>query len=155
MIFYILQCNSNILWNNIVSIIAISISIIALLINRKMAQNNLRLSIQQLIFKTISEKVKDCNLIWEKESTMENPNHKLISEIIISREIIDKSFDLFEKNYRSIRKIQTKFYKLFWTQLRTDIRVYIIKRTPEIAEKQNSDVYKKQIKDIRSWFVNF
>lgn len=155
MTFYILQCNNNFPWSIITSLCAILISVIALLINRKMAQNNLRLSIQQLIFKTISEKVKDCNLIWEQESKIDNPNHKLISEIIISREIIDKSFDLFEKNYKSIRKIQTEFYKLFWTQLRTDLRVYIIDGTPKIAEMQNSDIYKQQINDIRSWFINF
>ena len=111
--------------------------------------------IQQLIFKTITEKVKDCNLIWEQECNIDSTNHKLISEIIISREIIDKSFELFEKNYKSIRKLQTQFYKLFWTQLRTDLRVYIIERTPKIAEMQTNDVYKRQISDIRSWFIDF
>lgn len=119
-----------------------------------MAQKNIRLSIQQLIFKTISEKAKDCNSIWEQECTPNSPNNKLISEIIISREVIDKSFDLFESNYSSIKKFQGTFYKLFWTQLRTDLRSYIINNTETIARSEKP-VYKKQVEDIRSWFIEF
>jgi len=151
---YILNSISDFPWSLLTSIIAIVVSITALYINRRMAQKNIRLSIQQLIFKTISEKVKDCNSIWEQECTPNSPNTKLISEIIISREIIDKSFDLFESNYSSIRKFQENFYKLFWTQLRTDLRSYIIKNTETIARSEKP-VYQKQVEDIRRWFTKF
>ena len=139
-------------WSALTPIVAIIVSIIALFINRAIAQRNTRLTIQQALFKTITDKVKDCNTLWETEPENErhpnSPHFKVMSELIISIEIIDKSLSLFQKNYKSIRReFESDYYYLFWKQLRTDLRDWV-KTTPEIAKVQNDDNYKLQVADL-------
>jgi hypothetical protein len=145
-------------WSAVTPIIAIAVSIVAIFISRKAAQKNVRLAIQQAIFKTVSDKAKDCNTMWENEPQNERdnksaPHFKVMSELIISKELIDKSFSLFGDNYRSIEKYQDDYYYLFWKQLRTDLREWI-RRTPSIADKLNDEYYSEQVRDLHQKFAN-
>lgn len=91
----------------------------ALFVNRRIAQRNIRLSFQQEIFKVVSDKIKEINVLWESEPENEkqnsnSPHFKIISEIIISIEILERSFFLFEKNYKSIKQeFEGDFYFFF------------------------------------------
>ncbi len=147
-----LLCNLVFDWSAVTPIVAIVVSIVAIFINRRSAQKNIRLAIQQAIFKTVSEKAKDCNTMWECEPQDERDSHssphfKVISELIISKEIIDRSFALFGENYKSIKKYEDDYYYLFWKQLRTDFREWI-RRTPSIAQKLNNAYYSEQVSDL-------
>lgn len=141
--------------STITAIVAILVSLAAMRINRTMARRNIRLSIQQAIFKIVSEKAKDCNTIWDNE-TINNPNekfphYKVVSELVISMEVINKSFELFEKNYMLISKLQDDYYYLLWKQLRTDLRDFIIK-VPEYSDQINNTYFSKQIADLHVIF---
>ncbi len=149
----ILHCHTSPMLNSLLPIFAFLLSLIALYYSVTFSKRNIQLSIQQAIFKSISEKTKDCNNLWEKESQLEkqnenSPNFKVMSELIITIEIIEKSLDLFGKNSNSINKYRDDFYYLFWKQLRTDLRSWI-RRTPQIAT-QYGDIYTKQVIDLHS-----
>lgn len=81
----------------------------------------------QALFKTVAEKAIDCNELWDNTKNVEslfanpgpNPMYNVVSELIISVEIIEKSFDLFGKG---IKGRKNDFYYLFWKQLRTGLR---------------------------------
>ena len=124
--------------STITAIVAILVSTTAMRINRTMARRNIRLSIQQAIFKIVSEKAKDCNTLWDNETIKslsdKFPHYKVVSELIISKEVIDKSFELFKKNYKLISEFQDDYYYLLWKQLRTDLRNFILK-APEYLEQ--------------------
>lgn len=142
-------------WKSILAIIAIAISIISLCLNYNFSIKNIRNSTQQSIFKTISEKAKECNDLWDKEPENErsnsSPHFKISTEIMITIEIIERSFRLFEKNYKDIRKFEQDFYYLFWKQLTPDIRGWIKERA--INNSQNFDqIYIDQIKSIYDKF---
>lgn len=133
----------------VLSIVAIIVSITALYYNRLFAKKNIQLSIQQVIFKTVSEKARDCNSLWENEPEIEknnpdSPHFKIMSELIITTEIIDKSFELFGRNDGTIDVYKGDYYYLFWKQLRTDLRGWV-RRTPQIAEQQSNQYYSEQV----------
>ena len=155
-ILFLLNCSFDFNWSAIIPTLAFIVSIAALVSNRKNAKNNIRLSIQQAIFKTVSEKAKDCNLLWEAETdrSYENATHfKVMSELIITTEIIEKSIELFSRNDKSITAIKDEFHWLFWKQLRTDLRGWI-KRTPEIVKQMEPKnlYYSQQVSDLYSKF---
>jgi hypothetical protein len=157
--FKLLQSSSSFDWSAVISgvtaMVAITVSIIALRINRTMARRNIRLSIQQAIFKIVSEKAKDCNVLWDNEPMREQndsfPHYKVVSEIIISKEVIEKSFDLFEKNYKAITKLKDEYYYLLWKQLRTELRQFI-KGAPSVANQINNNYFTEQINDLHRIF---
>lgn len=139
--------------------LAFIVSIAALCSNRRNAKNNIRLSILQAIFRTVSEKAKDCNTLWEIEPDInykDATHYKVMSELIITTEIIEKSMELFSKNDKSIILIKKEFYWLFWKQLRTDLRGWI-KRTPEIVKQMEpkNDIYSQQVSDLNSKFETY
>ena len=144
-------------WTAVTPIVAIIISIVALGANTRNAQRNTRLSIQQVIFRTVIDKVKEINTMWENEPENEkqnenSPHFKIISELVILKEIIDESLILFGRNYKSMKKDnEDRFYYLFWKQLRTDLRGWF-RRTPQIAESLNNQFYSAQIHDLREKF---
>ena len=154
----IIDCNNLFDWKAILSIIAIVISIVSLYINYTFSIKNLRNSTQQSIFKTISEKAKECNFLWEKEPENEkndtSPHFKISTEIKITIEIVEKSFYIFEKNYKNIRDYENDFYYLFWKQLNPDIRGWIKERSLSIS-KRFDKVYTDQIKSIHEKFEDF
>jgi hypothetical protein len=160
--FTLLQSNPSFNWSTVISaitaMVAITVSIIALRINRRMARRNIRLSIQQAIFKIVSEKAKDCNALWEAETdrSYENATHfKVMSELIITTEIIEKSIEIFSTNDKLITLIKDNFYWLFWKQLRTDLRGWV-KHTPEIVKQMNPKniYYSQQVTDLYLKFEN-
>lgn len=139
----------------ITSIVAVSVSSYAVIISRRYAQKNVRLNIQQAIFKTVSEKVKDCNTMWvnepENERHDESPHFLIMSELTISKELIDKALELFGENYKGIKQYESDYYYLFWKQLRPELRGWFI-RTPDIAKKFNNEYYNDQIRDLFAKF---
>ena len=143
-------------WSKITPIVAVAVSVTAILINRRSSHKNIRLSIQQAIFKTVSDKAKDCNTMWESEPANgindDSPHFKVMSELIITQEIIERSFLLFAHNYKSIKKYKDDYYYLFWKQLRTDLRGWI-KRTPNIAQRVNDLYYSEQVATLQEKFV--
>jgi hypothetical protein len=147
-------------WSAVPSIVAILISIIALFVNRAIAQRNTRLTVQQSIFKTAINKAKDCNSVWLSESENEksnlnSPHFLVITKLIISIEIIEMSFILFKQNYKSIKKeYGPAFYELFYKQLHVDLRGWI-KRTPQIAIDTKSTVFSSQVQLMLTKFEKF
>jgi hypothetical protein len=157
-IFLYISCASKMDWSNITAIVALIVSVIAILVSSKSSRKNTRLSIQQAIFKTVSEKARDCNALWESEPQNErdnelSPHYKIMSELIISKEVIDKSVTLFAENYKSIMKYEDDYYFLFWKQLRTDLRGWI-KRTPIIAQQLANNYYTEQVADLHQKLNN-
>jgi hypothetical protein len=155
---HLLHSQSNFGLTSFVPILAFILSIVALYFSITFSRKNIQLSIQQVIFKTVSEKAKDCNTLWENEpaNEMQNPNSphfKVMSELIITTEIIDKSFDLFGKNSNRIKVFKDDYYYLFWKQLRTDLRGWI-RRTPQIAEGLNNVYYSQQVADLHARVQN-
>lgn len=155
-VFEIFCSNLFLNWSSVVPILAFIISLIALFSNRSFSKKNIQLSIQQAIFKTVSEKAKDCNTLWESEPPIEAQNensahYKIMSELIITKEIIEKSVDLFSKNDKSIIRYKEDYYYLFWKQLRTDLRGWI-RRTPQIAIEVNNQYYTQQVADLHAKF---
>lgn len=151
-----LCCNSFFNWSSIMPILAFILSIIALFSSRVISKKTIRLSIQQAIFKTISEKAKECNSLWEcepdNERKKENPTHyKIMSELIISIEILEKSFELFGENDKFLGKYKDYYYYLFWKQLRTDLRGWI-RTTPTIAKIDKNSYYSEQVETLISKF---
>jgi hypothetical protein len=143
-------------WKTITSILAIAISIITIFITRHYNQKTTRLAIQQRIFITVLEKAKDCNKVWENEPADEmndtSPHFKVITEMVISSEIIDTSLTLFSKNYKSVIDDKPFYYYIFWKQLNVDLRGFFRERTPDIAKKVNSQDYDKQLYRLRKLF---
>ena len=93
-------------------------------------------------------------MLWENEQKNEiqnedSPHFKIMSELIITIEIIEKSFSLFGQNDSSIDSNKNDYYYLFWKQLRTDLRGWI-RRTPIIAKQQNNFYYSEQVADLHS-----
>ena len=154
MILFELNCISDFNWSSVLPILAFTLSIVALFSSRTFSKKNIQLSIQQAIFKTVSDKAKECNVLWENEPESEkqksNPTHfKIMSELIITTEIIEKSFVLFGKNDKSINTFKDDYYYLLWKQLRTDLRGWI-RTTRDVAEKENNSYYSKQVADLHN-----
>ncbi|MBL7710702.1 MAG: hypothetical protein JNJ86_16650 [Chitinophagaceae bacterium] len=153
---YFLHSHSNFGLTSFIPILAFIVSVTALYFSVRFSRRNIQLSIQQAILKTVSEKARDCNQLWESEpaNEMQNPNSphfKIMSELIITTEIIDRAFDLFGKNNSAIMKFKEDYYYLFWKQLRTDLRGWV-RRTPQIAEQlQPQNIYySQQVVDLHN-----
>jgi hypothetical protein len=112
----------------------------------------MRLSIQQSIFKTVADRVKQCNEIWAGEASEAGPHYAVISELIISNEVIERSLSLFK--IKKIEKNKDDFYYLFWKQLRPDLRGFI-RDALTINSTINNLFYTKQIEDLHKIFEKF
>jgi hypothetical protein len=156
----LIESESAVNWDAVTSCVAILLSIIALLVNRAIAQRNTRLTVQQSIFKTVMDKARDCNNIWLSEPEIEksNPNSPhflVITELIVSIETIEMSFSLFKQNYKSIEEeYGTAFYQLFYKQLHVDLRGWM-KRTPQIAVAVHSPLFSSQVQLLVTKFERF
>jgi len=153
---HILHSSSTFGLSSFVPILAFILSLVALYFSITFSKRNIQLSIQQVIFKTVSEKAKDCNMLWENEPVLEqqnenSPHFKIMSELILTIEILEKSLGLFGKNNSSIGLYKKDFYYLFWKQLRTDLRGWV-RRTPQIAIQVNDPIYSQQVTNLHNKF---
>lgn len=143
-------------FKDIISLLAFLVSIYAILLSIRNYTKNVRLSIHNNLIKLISEKSRDCNQIWDSLKHEENdndPNIKLISEIIITTELINKLMCIYKKNYKSLKKEYLEDYKfIFWKQLNTGLRDWL--KQVNLKEKDKNPTYKQQIDDIKSYFIN-
>jgi hypothetical protein len=156
------ETNISSLWiTSVVPILAFILSVIVLLTNRYFSKKNIKISTMQAIFKTVAEKANDCNRLWEhKDSEFSifagpppiDAKHNVVSELIISIEVIEKSFYLFGED---IIGHKDDFYYLFWKQLRTGLREWLRQEAPKIADSLNKTDYSKQIRDIHEKFLQY
>lgn len=147
------QCQFD--WSIVTPIVAIMISIAALLVNRWIALKNRNLSILQSIFKITMEKANECNVIWDGESTKDanpnSPHFKVMSELTISREVIEKSISLFARDSGYVKNQTDDFFFIFWKQLRPDLRDWV-RRAPRVAEELKNEYYAEQVLDFQKKF---
>jgi hypothetical protein len=151
-------CEQSFKISDFTPIVAIAISIVALYFSISFSNKNVRLSIQQALLKLVLDKSFDCNNAWKKEPNNErndNSFHYLVmTELIISTEIVNKSFDLFKKNYKSIMNYKDDYYYIFWKQLTPDLRGWAKRKCEEFGNSEDidNDVYINQIKTIKRTF---
>jgi hypothetical protein len=138
------------------------ISIFALYFSVRFSRKNVRLSIQQSLSKIVLDKTFDCNKVWnnepESEKNESSPHYLVVSELIITIEIVNKSIDIFKKNYKSIIDDKEDYYYIFWKQLTPDIRGWTKRKCEELADIDNQSfevIYTDQIKTISRTFKKF
>ncbi|MCC8424217.1 hypothetical protein [Mucilaginibacter sp. UR6-11] len=141
------------------SLIAIYISIVALKRNTRLSTKNINLSIQQAIFKIVAEKARDCNNVWKNEPEFElkskdSPHFLVITELVISIEIINNAFLLFDKNSEVIEEFKDTYFSLLWKQLIPDIRGWVQNVTPTIKANHN-DKFLKQVATVHENFSKY
>lgn len=156
-LYNIEQCldQSNFL-ENLTPYFGILISLIALGFSINFSRKNVRLSIQQTLLKLVLDKAYDCNKMWVNEPDHdESGDHfKVLTELIITTEIVDKSFTLFEKNDSKIDNYKNHIYSIFWKQLTPDIRGWAKKKCDNFGNSENEEkkVEIDQIKKIKEIF---
>ena len=75
---------------------------------------------------------------------------RAITEIIISLELLENTFILFEKNYKGIKeKYENVLDKIFWKNLNTNLRKYIMEYKFGDSERET---YKNQLRNIHNRF---
>jgi len=127
--------------------------------NVAIAERNTRLTIQQALMKTVAEKVSDCNQLWDviaNKAESNLPHKEVVSELIISIEVIERSLSLFEKSYKLIWiEARTDYYYLFWKQLRPYLRKWIRDSSWVIMEHLADDYYTDDIKRLHKEFREY
>jgi hypothetical protein len=138
--------------------ISIIISIVALWRSSRSSRKTTSLSVQQAMFKMVQEKSKDCNIAWinepENEQNEISPHFAVITEVIISLEVINRAFQLFDGNYKSLEDQKGDYYYLYWKQLRPAIRGWIMNQVKKASEFDDR-VYKDQLNTINTSFGKY
>src|ERR1700761_194489 len=112
-------------WATIIALLALGVSWYSVAKNiefsRKTVQvyrSTLRVSMQQAIFKVVSNKAKDVNKIWEQlppeRQIKSDPHCDLMSEIVITKEILEEAFNLFKLHDDDVINEKGHFYYLFY-----------------------------------------
>ena len=134
---------------------AIIISVASLVFSVRFARRNLRMGLQQAIFKIVQDKANDCNLVWKNEPALEmnnqSPHFLVMTELVISKEVIGKSFELFSSSWSSIQEMREDYYYLLYKQLTPDLRGYI-HRSPAIAQALGNIYFSDQVNAIMEIF---
>lgn len=138
-----------------VAIIAIIVSLASLYASHKSSIKTTHLSIQQELLKLVVSKTIHCNNIWNSEEehfyfNTSGMYSRAITEIIISLELLENTFILFEKNYKGIKeKYENVLDKIFWKNLNTNLRKYIMEYKFGDTERET---YKNQLRTIHNRF---
>ena len=142
----------------VVAICALGVSLASLYVSYKSSKQTTHLSIQQELLKLVLSRTNNCNTVWRNEemdfySISDGLISKAITEIIVSLEILENSFLLFEKNYEGIKETNESILdKVFWKNLNTNLRKYIMNYKFEGAEKET---YKNQLRTIHNRFERY
>jgi len=124
---------------------ALMVSGLSLAFTLRNVRKNIRLSIQQAVIKTAVEKAKDCNAAWDKSkkffddweakgAKFESKEHyDVISELVISKEIILKSFTVYSKQDSRVIEEKQDYAYIFWKQLNTALRGFFTSEAVKIA----------------------
>lgn len=137
----------------LISLCAFILALISLLYTLRNAKKSMRLSIQQAVIKTAIEKAKDCNIIWDKSNITEH--YDVISEMVISKEIILKSFEVYQKLEKGVIKEKEDYAYIFWKQLKTDVRGFFTSEAVKIALRANcKTTYGDQLLSINDFIKN-
>jgi hypothetical protein len=131
------------------------------------AHKNIRLSIQQAVIKTAIEKAKDCNAAWDKSKKFfeeleakgtkfdKKEHYDVISELVISKEIILKSFTVYSKQDSDVIKEQEDYAYIFWKQLNTAIRGFFTSDAIRIALAfKHKTIYGDQLLGVNDFVKN-
>lgn len=82
------------------------------------------------------------------------PNFNTVSELVITIEVMERSFSLFQLHKK--RKILNSedFYYIIWKQLNTELRDFVTK-SKTLSDYLNNQIYKSQIDGICSKFSDY
>jgi hypothetical protein len=147
-----------------ISLGALIVAGLSLKYTLKNARKNIRLSIQQAVIKTAIEKAKDCNVAWDKSKKFfddleakgtkfeKKEHYDVISELVISKEIILKSFTVFSKQDRDVIEEKEDYAYIFWKQLNTALRGFFTSDAIKIAlAYKHSTTYGDQLLGVNDF----
>ncbi len=143
-------------WNLFLSLIAICISFRALYTSNKLQRQNLSLSIRQKLYDVANERASVCNRVWISElKTKESmPNFNTVSEMVITVEVMERSFSLFQLHKKDSILNKGDFYYIIWKQLNTELRDFVIK-SKTLSEYSSNQIYRSQIDGLFSKFLEY
>ncbi|MBM3437440.1 MAG: hypothetical protein FJY07_14635 [Bacteroidetes bacterium] len=139
-------------WSTLISTITVIVAFVALIINTILARKNIRLSIHKTIIDIVNQKVIECNTIWDTVQNEITRDKRVVSEIIITNEVLVRSLDLFHDKSRFSINNTEDYYYIFWKQLRTNLREYIRKEYQREAINHPNEVYTQQLQHIYKMF---
>lgn len=136
-------------WDLILSLIAICISVYALYTSNKLQKQNLSLSIRQKLFDVANERAAACNKVWSSEVKTKEPmpNFSTISELVITIEVMERSFSLFELRKKASILNKEDFYYIIWKQLNTELRGFIV-NSKALGEYSKNQIYRLQVEGV-------
>lgn len=135
-----------------ISVGAILFSIYSFYVSTQKVEISIIHSLQELVL----EKARDCNMLFQEAKRIENKSidklpsmiaiTDLISEITISRQLIDNSLREYKLNKR-----RNFFLLQFWTQLNTSLRIFIQRHNFDGV----NDSTEEQVEMLRGDFMQF
>lgn len=136
-------------WDLILSLIAICISAYALYTSNKLQKQNLSLNIRQKLFDVANERAAACNKVWSTEVKTKEvmPNFSTISELVITIEVMERSFGLFELRKKASILNKEDFYYVIWKQLNTELRGFVV-NSKTLTEYSKNQIYRSQVEGI-------
>jgi hypothetical protein len=148
----------------LISSCAVIVAVISLIYTLRNVRKNVRLSIQQAVSKIAIEKAKDCNAAWEKSKKFFDDEEKkgttfakkehfdVVSELVISREIILKSFLVFSSRDSDVPEETEGYAYIFWKQLNTAVRGFFTSEAIIIAlDYKNKTTYGNQLLEVNDF----
>ena len=134
------------------SAVTATVGILGLLCTVLFALWNIRLRIQETLFKIVNDKARDSNNVWTNEPENErhdnSPHFKVVTELIITHEIVHRALSIFGKWHFGA----DDYYYLFWKQLSPDVRGWVMNRSKIVAQTVNNKTYTNQIETIHKVF---
>jgi hypothetical protein len=140
--------------SDIISLAAVVIAILALAVNYIFPRRTIHLSTQQSIISTVAERIGICNDLWIKNKSIPVISvqpmlyYSVVSEVVMSLEVIELQLVIFGRNYKSVRQDRDHYFALFWKQMNPDLREFLHHTAPEVAKKEKDDYYTDQIDRI-------
>lgn len=144
-------------FNNLLTpLLALGAIVFTVIYSRK----NIWLSGQLHLINLVSGKAKDCNLVWANEPkpyTPEDYHILVISEMIISIEVIDRSVKVLSRGNENVSDSKEDIYYIFWKQLHVDVRGWASKTRDFVIRKNipSTDPYAIQVETIHKYFEKY
>lgn len=149
----------------VIAICSFVVAVKTFKISTRNTRRNLRLTIQQALLKTAMEKAKDCNSVWERQDTYYQSVYTsagkgeyhfslreflyddVVSEVLMSTEVLDTAFHLYNEAGEFFSEEEKKKYiRVFWKNLKTSIRELVVDTGIEMV------IDSEHLKDIRGTY---
>ena len=75
------------------------------------------------------------------------PNFSTISELVITIEVMERSFSLFELRKKASILNKEDFYYIIWKQLNTELRGFIV-NSKALGEYSKNQIYRSQVEGV-------